>query len=205
MAEPFLLPYRQLLENHLHRQALPVDKFGHQPRLYALTQEVGRGMRYNDEVVFAAAYLHDLGVFVGHRPEQPEALAGWDHVAYAVEQAPAILKEVGFPQELIPPVLRAIETHQPRDTPASMEAAILRDADILEQLGAVGILRAVAKVGRDTRFATFTPAIAFLERNLQNLPKAIQFSTTKALAEPRIALLRVFLDGVRTEAGEHLH
>ena len=203
--EPVPLPYRQLLENHLRRHALPVDKFGHQPRLYALTQQVGQGMPYNDEVVFAAAYLHDLGVFVGHRPEQPKALAHWNHVAYAVERAPAILGEVGFPPELIPPVLRAIETHQPRDTPESIEAAILRDADILEQLGAVGILRAIAKVGRDTRYATFTPAIAFLERNLQELPGAIRFSTTKALARPRISLLQAFLEEVRAEAGEHLH
>ncbi len=205
LAQPVSLPYRQLLQNHLRRQALPVDKFGHQPRLYALTRQVGEGMHYNDEVVFAAAYLHDLGVFVGHRPEQPEALAHWDHVAYAVGQAPAILREVGFPEDLIVPVLRAIETHQPRDTPESTEAAILRDADILEQLGAVGILRAIAKVGRDTRYATFTPAIEFLERNLRELPGAIQFPTTRALAEPRIALLEGFLHGVRAEAGQNLH
>ncbi len=205
MAEPTPLPYRQWIENHLHREALPPDKYGHQPRLYALTQLVGQGMRYNDEIVFAAAYLHDLGVFAGHRPERPEELACWDHVAHAVQQAPAILREAGFPEALIAPVLRAIETHQPRDTPGSVEAEILRDADILEQLGAIGILRAVAKVGRDTRYATFTPVIAFLERNLAELPGAIRLPTTRALAEPRIALLRAFLEGVRAEAGAHLH
>lgn len=206
MAEqPAPPPYRQFLENLLRREAVPIDKWGHQPRLYALTQLVGQGLRPNDEVVFAAAYLHDLGVFVGHRPEQPEQLADWDHVAYAVGAAPAILREAGFPTELVPAVLRAIETHQPRDTPDSLEAEMLRDADILEQLGAVGILRAVAKVGRDTRYPTFTPAVAFLERNLRELPGAIRLPTTRALAEPRIALLRAFLEGVQAEAGANLY
>lgn len=199
------LPYRQLLDNRLRNEARPVDKYGHQPRLYALTRLVGEGLQYNDEVVFAAAYLHDLGVFVGHRPEDPEQLAGWDHVAYAVREAPAILREVGFPEKLIPAVLQVIETHQPGDTPRSVEAEVLRDGDILEQLGAVGILRAVAKVGRDTRYPIFTPAIVFLRRSLETLPGAIRLPTTKALAEPKIALLRAFLDGVNAEAGENLH
>ena len=41
---------------------------------------------------------------------------------------------------------------------------ILRDADILEQLGAIGILRAAAKIGRDTRYPTFTDAAATLRK-----------------------------------------
>ncbi len=49
---------------HVRHEAKPVDKYGHQPRLYTLTREVGRGHDYDDDVVFAAAWLHDLGVFV---------------------------------------------------------------------------------------------------------------------------------------------
>ena len=197
--------FRERLHGLLRKHAQPADKFGHQPRLYALTQQVGAGLAYDDDVVFAAAYLHDLGVFVGHRPEEPEALARWNHVAYTLERTPAILEELGFAASKIPAVLAAIAAHQPQDSPESLEATILRDADILEQLGAVGILRAVAKVGRDTRYPTFTPAVAFLRRNLQMLPGAIRLPSTRQLAEPRIALLRQFLHGVEAEAGEHLH
>ncbi len=209
LAEPFRIvmqtpphttTFRDLLPAFVREQALPVDKYGHQPRLYALSRLVGQGCSYDDDVVFAAAWLHDLGVFLGHRPVEPERLAGWDHVRYAIERAPAILRETGFPEEKIAPVLRAMETHQPRDTPESLEAAILRDADILEQLGAVGILRAVAKVGRDTRYPTFTPAVAFLRRNLDELPGALRLPTARALASPRIELLRAFLEGVEGEA-----
>ncbi len=192
--------YRELLDVFLREHARPADKYGHQPRLYALARRVGQGVVYDDEVVFAGAFLHDLGVFLGHRPEEPERLTGWDHVKYAVEKAPDILRHSGFPEAKIPAVLRAIETHQPRDTPDSLEAAILRDADILEQLGAIGVLRAVAKVGRDTRYPTFTPAVAFLRRNLEELPGAIRLPATRALAAPKIAALQAFLAAVEAES-----
>ena len=191
--------YRPRLEAFLRDAAQPPDKYGHQPRLYALTRLCGAGQRYDDEIVYAAAFLHDLGVFVGRRPENPELLAQWDHVRHAVDHAPAILRECGFLEERVPAVLRAIETHQPVDEPASIEAVILRDADILEQLGAIGILRAAAKTGRDTRYPTFTPVVRFLERNLATLPGAIRLDATRALAGPKIALLRAFLDAVAAE------
>src|ERR1700734_4129474 len=83
--------FRLPLAEYVRSQALPVDKLGHQPRLYALTQLVGREMSYDDDVVYAAAWLHDLGVFIGHRPEDPVALSRWDNVTYAMKQAPAAL------------------------------------------------------------------------------------------------------------------
>ena len=53
----------------------------------------------------------------------------------------AILERLGFPPEKIPLVVEIIRTHQPAQEPESLEGKILRDADILEQLGAIGILR----------------------------------------------------------------
>jgi uncharacterized protein len=197
--------YRTQLEALLRQEARPADKFGHQPRLYALTRMVGEGLVYDDDVVFAAAYLHDLGVFIGHRPEEPELLSRWNHVVYTLDKAPAILAGIGFPADKIAAVLDAIRNHQPHDLASTKEAIILRDADILEQLGAIGILRAIAKVGRDNRYPTFTPAIAFLERNLESLPAQIRLESTRRLAAPRIELLRTFLDGVRSESLDHLH
>ena len=105
---------------------------------------------------WAAAWLHDIGVFVGNHPEDPDELLRWDHVKYACDRTTALLTEAGFPSEKIPAVLDAIRTHQPQNDPQTIEATILRDADILEQLGAIGIMRAASKVGRDTRYARFS-------------------------------------------------
>src|SRR5262249_47332106 len=112
-----LSDYRQLIAGYIASQAKPVDKCGHQPRLYALTQRVGGGMQYDDDVVYAAAWLHDLGVFIGHRPEQPEALAHWDNVVYAITASPDILRRFEFPAEKIPAVQDTIRTHQPNAEP----------------------------------------------------------------------------------------
>ncbi len=53
--------FRSFIAGLIAREARPVDKYGHQPRLYALTQKVGEGLTYDDDIVFAAAWLHDIG------------------------------------------------------------------------------------------------------------------------------------------------
>jgi uncharacterized protein len=192
--------FRSRLAEYVGSQALPIDKLGHQPRLYAWTQLVGQGMSYDDDVVYAAAWLHDLGVFIGHRPEDPEALSRWDNVSYAMKQSPAALARCGFPATKVAQVVEAIRTHQPHLSPTTVEGAILRDADILEQLGAIGILRVVAKVGRDTRYPTFTDAAATLRKALADLPGRLHLDTAKALAQPKIDLLESFLRATDNEA-----
>lgn len=193
--------FRRALVDYLRVQAQPPDKFSHQARLYDLATQIGAALAHDDDVLFAAAWLHDLGVFVGHRPEDPAALAQWDHVIYVLDRAPALLAEFGFPGEKTPAVLEAIRAHQPADDPHTAEGVILRDADILEQLGAAGILRTVSKVGRDTRFLTFPDALRVLQRNLETLPGQLRLAPTRALAEPRVALLRAFLMQAQAEAG----
>jgi uncharacterized protein len=197
--------FRASLAEYVRSQALPVDKLGHQPRLYGLTQLVGAGMTYDDDVVYAAAWLHDLGVFVGHRPEDPEELARWDNVSYAMKRAPAVLLQSGFPTTKVAQVVEAIRTHQPHQRPDSLEGAILRDADILEQLGAIGILRAVSKVGRDTRYARFSDVAPVLRRALSDFPAKLRIARARELAAPRISVLVAFLDALESEAGNALY
>jgi uncharacterized protein len=191
--------WRTRIEEFISANAQPPDKFAHQPRLYTLALEVGRGQGFDDDVLHAAAWLHDLGVFVGHRPENPELLARWDHIRYALEHVPDVLQSFGFPGHKIPAVLDAIRDHMPASQPATVEGVILRDADILEQLGAVAVLRTVSKVGRDTRFHTHQDAVQNLRRALVVLPDQIKLETTRTLAQPRIQALRAFLEAVQNE------
>ncbi|SNS79087.1 uncharacterized protein SAMN05421770_102342 [Granulicella rosea] len=197
--------WRAELAAYIAREAQPVEKFGHQPRLYELTRKIGAGLAYDDDVVYAAAWMHDLGVFTGHRPEEKAALEAWDCCGYALRVSPSLLTGMGFPPEKIEAVLECIRTHQPQFEPTTIEGAILRDADILEQLGAVGILRTICKVGRDTRFATFTPAVALLQRAVDTLPQLLNLPAARELAEQRILAHRAFLAAVSIEAAEHLH
>ena len=191
--------FRSAIVDYIREQAKPVDKFSHQPRLYELTKAVGAGQRYDDDVVFAAVWMHDLGVFIGHRPEDPGALAVWDCMAYAMHRSPDVLKQLGFPVEKIPAVVEVIRTHQPAANPTTLEGTIVRDADILEQLGATIILRTVSKIGRDTRFKTFADALAVLQKNADTLPGQLKLPTARQLAEPRLRRLRTFLEAARAE------
>jgi uncharacterized protein len=202
------MSWRDELTTYLGREAKPAHKYGHQPRLYALTQQIVAlttpSPVYDDDVVFAAAFLHDLGVFIGHRPEDPAELAAWDHVVYTCDRAPELLVSFGFSAEKVPAVLDCIRKHQPHDTPHTFEATLLRDADILEQLGSVAVLRTAAKLDSDTRFHRFSDVRNSLQRALDTLPSKIHLEATRALAAPRLAALEAFLSALDAEAGENL-
>ncbi|WP_394779122.1 HD domain-containing protein [Undibacterium sp.] len=193
------MTYRSAIESFIREAALPPDKFSHQPRLYALACSLAPAQDYDDDVLHAAAWLHDMGVFIGHRPTEPAALATWDNVKYAVEQVPALLRQWQFPADKIALVVQAIAEHLPSGSPRTSEGMLLRDADILEQLGAVGILRTVSKTGRDTRFIRHQDALRSLKKSLEELPAKLALDTSKKIAQQRLELMRDFLNEAEAE------
>jgi uncharacterized protein len=197
MSEP---SYRQAIADYIRANADPPDKFSHQPRLYQLAKSLAENQPFDDDVLYAAVWMHDLGVFIGHRPEDPVKLSGWDNVGYAMNKTPELLRQFGFPPGKIPAVVEAIRAHLPSGKPTSFEGALMREADILEQLGAVGILRTASKVGRDTRFVRFRDALRVLRQNLETLPAQLQLASAQRLAEPRLLLLKSFLAAADAEA-----
>jgi uncharacterized protein len=199
------IDWRQSVIEYIRAEARPVDKFGHQPRLYALACRIGTDLNFDDDVLFAAAWMHDLGVFVGHRPSDPAALARWDHVPYTIARISELLPAWGFPPAKLDAVVSAIASHQPHNDPVDTEAIILRDADILEQLGAVGALRAIAKVGRDTRYPTFSTLIPLLQRAVDDLPPKLRLKSARLLAAPRVKHLESLIAAIHTEAGQLLY
>jgi uncharacterized protein len=191
--------HREAIETYIRMNANPPDKFSHQARLYRLATQLAASQPHDSDVLHAAAWLHDLGVFIGHRPKDSKALAAWDCVAYAMEKTPELLEQFGFSKSKIPAVVEAIRTHQPSAEPTTFEGLLLRDADILEQLGAVGILRTVSKVGRDTRFIVFSDALRMLRKNTDELSGQMRLDTTRQLAHPRIVAIKAFLDAAEME------
>jgi len=198
-------PWRQQVMAYIRAEALPVDKFGHQPRLYALAVRLGQGMEYDDDILFAAAWMHDLGVFTGHRPQDPSQLARWDHVPYTIARTRELLAGWGFPAEKLEAVAEAIRTHQPQDEPELNEAVLLRDSDILEQLGAIGALRTLVKVGRDTRYPTFTAVLPVMRKAIEELPGKLCLASARSMAAPRVEVLRSLIAAIEAEAGTLLY
>jgi uncharacterized protein len=202
-----VMGWRESVVAYIRAEAQPADKFGHQPRLYALARRIAEDefKFFNDDVLFAATWMHDLGVFIGHRPSDPAELASWDHVPYTIARSRELLREWGFPEEKLDAVAEAIRTHQAKDEAVLMEAVILRDADILEQLGAVGALRALVKVGRDTRFGSYSDVVPVLERAVEVLPGKLRLARSRELAKGRVESLKGLLAAIREEAGELLY
>jgi uncharacterized protein len=197
--------WRASVIDYIRAEAQPADKFGHQPRLYALATQLAEGQDCDDDVLFAAAWMHDLGVFLGHRPSDPAELVRWNHVPYTIARSRELLSGWGFPAGKLEAVAEAIRTHQPQDEPVLKEAVVLRDADILEQLGAVGALRAIVKVGRDTRYRSYSDILPVLKRAVAELPGKLRLARARQLAEPRAETLRRLLEAIREETGERLY
>ncbi|SEB76656.1 HD domain-containing protein [Terriglobus roseus] len=195
--------WRAALIERIRIEALPPEKFSHQARLYAVARDLADAGTdpVEDDVLFGAAWVHDLGVFTGHRPADPEQLKQWDSTAYTVAHAGAVLLECGFPADKIPAAIECIRTHEGHGSPTTPEGIVLRDADLLEQLGAVAVMRTTAKIAQDTRFITFADAAGSLRRALDSVPGLIHLAAAQAMAEPRILILREFLEALEAESG----
>jgi uncharacterized protein len=194
--------WRDALVARIRVEAQPPEKFSHQARLYLLAREIAdaEGQSVDDDVLFGSAWAHDLGVFTGHRPSEPEALKRWNSTDYTVSQAGALLAEIGFPQEKIAAAVECIRTHEPHGEPTTLEGIIVRDADLLEQIGTVAVMRTVAKIAQDTRFITFADAAGSLRRALETVPAKIRTAQGRKLGEPRVAALKSFLDSLDAES-----
>ena len=192
-------PWRAALVARLRVEAQPPEKFSHQARLYVLARAIADAEAgpVDDDVLFGAAWAHDLGVFLGHRPEEPEALKLWNSTDYTVAHAGPLLAACGFPPEKIAAAVECIRTHGPHGEPSTLEGIVIRDADLLEQIGAVAVMRTTAKIAQDTRFITFADAAASLRRALETVPAKIRTDHARQLAVPRIAALAEFFFWIR--------
>jgi uncharacterized protein len=110
--------------------------FEHSLRVCRYALEIGKQENADLWVVEIASYLHDIGR--GHEE-------GEYHTETSSRLARSFLKKLGLPENQIERVTHCVETHsrkeQHRKTPKTLEAQVLYDADGLEMIGAVGILR----------------------------------------------------------------
>jgi len=141
-----VLPYFESGEGH---------GFDHVDRVYKLALRISEDEDVDMDVVRASVLLHD----VARRKEEESRVNGFsreDRVCHAEEGAkmvPGILRDVGFPYDKIDYVVDAVATHRySKNLEAkTREAEILQDADRLDALGAIIIVRmmeATVKNGR---------------------------------------------------------
>ncbi len=125
----------------------PAHNFDHVMRVYNLAVRIAKSENVDLEVIEAAAILHDIG---GER-EMNDSSGNTDHAVESAKMAEPILKELGYKEEKIKHIQDCILSHRYRNNrePKTKEAEIIFDADKLETLGAIGIARAFAWVGKN--------------------------------------------------------
>lgn len=163
----------------------------HAERNYLVAQNLAtkEGMKLDEEALFAAAFLHDLGGL------PPHAKPGVDHAVRSAELAEPLLKDWGFPMNKWATVKEMILGHTYYGPlPASAAARIFRDADILDFLGSVGVARLLA-VTQDKEWSdgTLKPTVGTLRSFATDLAGKCFSPEAKRIAEGRRIELVEFL------------
>jgi uncharacterized protein len=174
----------------------PAWGYSHSMRDYALARELAAAdhVTLDDDVLFAAAYLHDMAAF---KPWENEKL---DHSDVAAGIVDTILKGTGFPMAKIDAVRGAIRTHMYYRDPVGPEALYLHDADALDWLGAIGVARIMALVDPKGGDPDGPKAVKLLEENLKNVPARVLSPAGRARVAPLEAELEKFLSDLKRES-----
>jgi uncharacterized protein len=132
-----------------YSQTDPTHGFDHILRVIALARKLAILEGADEEIVTAAALLHDARkpIDQSQNSVRDEAVQRNNHHLESAEFAREVLEADGWPQERIQQVVLCIRAHRFRDNrepPTTIEARVLFDADKLDAIGAIGVGRAVA-------------------------------------------------------------
>ena len=158
------------------------------PAAIALAE--AEGLTIDEDVLYAAAYLHDWGGL------EPFAVDGTPHEVRSVELAEPFLRDAGFPMEKWPAVRDAILGHVPAGQPTTPEGIVLHDADLLDFMGAEGVARFF---GAPSDEPNLDQGVSYIENFGLTLGDRLLTDEARRLAEPRLAYMRGFLAQLRSE------
>lgn len=181
----------------------PAHDWAHIGRVAGIAKTLAEAENANIECTLAGVYCHDLINLPKNHPDRKNASS-----LSAVEARPHLLK-AGFNDEEIQIIERAIIEHSFSKglKPSNIEAACVQDADRLDALGAIGILRcaAVNTQMNANFYDPFDPLAEMRELNdksfmidhyfvkLFKLPELMTTEAGKKMGEERVTYMKTFL------------
>ncbi len=186
----------------------------HVHRVYMLALHIAANEDAHPYIAGTAALLHDIG-----RTVPLEGQEGTKHHAdLSVKIASELLQRYNVHHEEQQAVLHAIVAHSfsRNIEPETLEARVVRDADRLDSLGAIGILRwAITGTVRCTpETRTYHPEDPFAEYHelndkkymldhfytkLLKLSDTVTTETGRKMARQRVALMQIYLEEFKRE------
>lgn len=193
---PLDAPWKARLYELAHSKFLhPGWGWQHSERDYLMAVQLakGDGLHVDTDVLFAAAYLHDMSAFM------PCTGPKMEHGECAARQAGAMLRGTGFPMEKLPAVQAAERGHMFYSNAGSdPNAIVLHDADSLDFLGDMGAARLIALTG--AKAASFAPAVKTLRGFVKDIPPRLITRTARRIGAERAQELKAFLERLQDES-----
>jgi len=168
----------------------PAWGFSHSQRDYALAKSMATAdhVTLDDDVIFAAAYLHDMAAFAAW------SVPGQEHGDTAAAKIDLVLADTDFPKDKLDAVREAVKAHMFYRNAATPEARYLHDADALDWLGAIGVARLIARVDPKGGKPTAPDMLKGIQDNMKLVPPRVLTPAGQALIAPRLAEEKAFLD-----------
>ena len=193
---PLDAPWKVRIYELAHSKFLhPAWGWQHSERDYLVAVQLaqGDGLHVDEDVLFAAAFLHDMAAFMPCKGPKME------HGECAARQAQAMLRGTGFPMQKLAAVQAAERGHMFYSHAGSdPNAIVLHDADSLDFLGDIGAARIIALTGE--KAPSFAPAVKTLRGFLKDIPPRLITKTAQRLGAERAAELQAFLDSLQAES-----
>jgi uncharacterized protein len=205
----------------------PVHGFDHVLRVYRIAESLALSEGADVEIVQAAALLHDVNLerYAAMHPQEAKKSKERPRLAHqldAAEIAFQVLETEGWNRERIEAVQHCIRSHRFREnseTPSTLEAQVLFDADKLDAIGAIGAARAIAYAACAGQPAYAEPSLLFrrtgkLEENerhsayheflfkLIKLKDRLYTNTARSMAKERHRIMVEFFERLASEATE---
>lgn len=192
------MDFREELIQIVHKSGThPAWGVNHCFRVYHLAKELSKDLTLDDEVLYASAMLHDTGRYPTYM------LKNVDHALRSKGVAANILQQTNFTLEKLPIVLDAIENHMYYSEPGrSDEAVYLRESDILDNIGNIGLMRLFSLIGQDELTQTSKEAIERAYVFAEALPNKVSTKAGKRLAVKRREETLRFLAGIKRQSSE---
>ncbi len=166
--------------------------FDHAWRVTQIALDIGEREGADLEVLRIAGLLHDIGVPL----DKPR------HYEIGAFLARGILKELGYGEKFVDRVAKVIETHSRYGgpDPETLEGKILQDADAVEYVGAVGLVRGIVRALEAGRYRGDVNQIPSLIDDLvAQISGNLHTERAKELVRERIEFLEGFKQRILEE------